>query len=60
MNLEKAIENNTILLKHDYWTMTPINFDSIKLGNEALKRLQIWRPPSTPTFAALLPGETNE
>ena len=59
MTIDKAIEILTTLTKHDYWTMTPINSDSIRLGIEALKHYQEVRPLKVTRYYPLLPGETE-
>lgn len=60
MTSNRAIEILADLTKHDYWTMTPVNSDAIKLGIEALKFYEEWRAEFLESSQTLLPGETTD
>jgi len=60
MNIEKAIEILTHYLGKDSRCYDPDLYDSVKLGIEALKRLQQLRTSRITWFRGLLTGETDD
>lgn len=60
MNLPKAIELLDYLGKANDFDLGPDYLDAIKLGTEALKRLQHDRQWGAAVSRVLLPGETTD
>lgn len=60
MKIEKAIENNEGLVRHGGWLNGKDNVGAIKLGIEALKRIQYAREHFSLVQTNLLPGETED
>ena len=60
MNLLKAIEVLTLLLNDDWPGPARDANDALKLGIEALKRIQDMRISPCCTADEILPGETKE
>ena len=60
MKLDKAIRNNEEILNRGSMIDDPDDSASIKLGNEALKRLKDIRNDVRFPVIILLPGETED
>lgn len=60
MKIEKAIEILTNELKDNYYPDCDLRDDALKLGIQALKRLQEGRRSFIPHIVAPLPGESPE
>lgn len=60
MTIDGAIETNKHLLGDESYILSEDEIESIKLGNEALKRLNYLRSIRSLWSETLLPGETKE
>ena len=60
MTLDKAIETIDSMLTSPRCRWKPANYDAIKLGGEAILRIQTLRQDPRISPAAPLPSETND